>query len=105
MSLGASLPPQEKYLIAATHYRILNETDKAIESYENLVKARPNDATIQFDLGTLYEERGKLDQAQRTFLESRSARSKIHRRACARWGASKSGAAIRKDRSSTSMAR
>ncbi len=67
MSLGASLPPQEKYLISATHYRILNETGKAIESYENLVKARPNDATIQFDLGTLYEETGKFDQAQQHF--------------------------------------
>jgi tetratricopeptide (TPR) repeat protein len=69
MSLGASLPPQEKYLIAATHYRILNETEKAIDSYENLVKATPNDATIQFDLGTLYEESGKFDQAQKHFAK------------------------------------
>ena len=67
MSLGASLPAQEKYLIAATHYRILNETDKALESYENLAQARPNDAAIQFELGTLYEESGKFDQAQQHF--------------------------------------
>ena len=45
------LPPQEKYLIAATHYRIVNDTAKAIEAYENLAKASPNSAMVQFDLG------------------------------------------------------
>jgi tetratricopeptide (TPR) repeat protein len=46
MSLSESLPPQEKYRIAANHYRILNNTQKAIESYENLAKSSPGDATI-----------------------------------------------------------
>jgi tetratricopeptide (TPR) repeat protein len=69
MNLGASLAPQEKYLIAANHYRIRNDTDKAIESYENLAKATPNNATIQFDLGTLYEQSGKFDQAQQHFAK------------------------------------
>ncbi|MFI5177107.1 MAG: tetratricopeptide repeat protein [Vicinamibacterales bacterium] len=64
MSLGDSLPPYEKYLISANHYRIVNDTDKAIEAYENLVKAAPNSATVQFDLGGLYEQSGDLDKAR-----------------------------------------
>jgi hypothetical protein len=53
MSLGEALPPQEKYLISANHYRIMNDTPKAIEAFENLAKASPNSASVQFDLGTL----------------------------------------------------
>ena len=41
MSLADALPPQEKHRIAANHYRIANDTEKAIEAYENLVKASP----------------------------------------------------------------
>ena len=67
MSLSESLPPQEKYRIAANHYRILNNTQKAIESYESLAKSSPGDAMIQFDLGTLYEQTGALDEATRSF--------------------------------------
>jgi eukaryotic-like serine/threonine-protein kinase len=67
MSLSESLPPQEKYRIAATHYKILGNTQKAIEAYENLAKSSPGDAMIQFDLGTLYEQAGALDQATRSF--------------------------------------
>jgi tetratricopeptide (TPR) repeat protein len=67
MSLSDSLPPQEKYRIAANHYRILNNTQKAIESYEQLAKSSPGDAMIEFDLGTLYEQAGALEQATRSF--------------------------------------
>ena len=69
MSLADALPAQEKYLIAANHYRIANDTDKAIESYQNLVKTSPNSAMIQFDLGSLYEQSGKLDQAREHFVK------------------------------------
>ena len=69
MSLGETLPPQEKYLISANHYRIVNDTPKAIESYENLAKASPNSATVQFDLGTLYEKNGAFDQARERFAK------------------------------------
>ena len=63
MSMSDALPPQEKYLIAANHHRLVNDTDKAIETYESLLKAAPNDATLQYDLGGLYEGAGQLDQA------------------------------------------
>jgi eukaryotic-like serine/threonine-protein kinase len=69
MSLAEALPPQEKYLISANHYRIVNDTPKAIEAYENLAKASPNNATVQFDLGTLYEKSGAFDQARERFAK------------------------------------
>jgi tetratricopeptide (TPR) repeat protein len=69
LSLSESLPPQEKYLIAASHYRIVNDIPKAIESYENLVKAAPNNAMVQFDLGGLYEASGQFEQAQTHFTK------------------------------------
>ena len=46
MGLSDALPPQEKHRIAANHYRIANDTEKAIEAYEHLVKASPGDAMI-----------------------------------------------------------
>jgi serine/threonine protein kinase len=67
MSLSDALPPQEKHRIAANHYRIVNDTAKAIQAYENLVKASPGDAMAMFDLGQLYEDNGALDQAGRFF--------------------------------------
>jgi len=64
LGLSASLPPQEKYLIAATHYRITNDTPKAIETYEQLLKVSPNNPRIQYELAGLYEQSGQLDKAQ-----------------------------------------
>jgi serine/threonine protein kinase/tetratricopeptide (TPR) repeat protein len=67
MSLSEALPPQEKHRIAANHYRIANDTDKAIEAYEKLVSASPGDAVARFELGTLYEQNGALDEARQHF--------------------------------------
>ena len=67
MSLSDALPPQEKHRIAANHYRIVNDNDKAIEAYEHLVKAAPGDAMAMFDLGGLYEQNGALDEARQQF--------------------------------------
>ena len=67
MALADALPPQEKYMIAANHYRLVNDVEKAIDSYENLAKASPNSASPQFDLGTLYEQQGRLDDARQRF--------------------------------------
>ncbi len=66
-SLAQGLPPQEKYRIEANHFLIANDTKSALEAYENLAKASPNDAALQYDLGTLYEQNGGLDQAQAHF--------------------------------------
>ena len=67
MSLAANLPGQEKHRIAANHYRITGDIDKAIESYENLVKAAPGDVVTRYDLGVLFEQNGALDQAREHF--------------------------------------
>jgi tetratricopeptide (TPR) repeat protein len=69
MSLSDALPPYERYLISANHYRIVNDTAKAIDAYENLAKAAPNSATVEFDLGGLYEQSGDLDKARAHFAK------------------------------------
>src|SRR4030095_16028658 len=69
MVLGEPLPPEEKYLISANHYRIVNDTPKAIEAFENLAKASPNSASVQFDLGNLYERSGAFDKARERFAK------------------------------------
>jgi tetratricopeptide (TPR) repeat protein len=69
VDLSEALPPQEKYLIAANQSRIAHDASKAIESYENLVKAAPNSASVQFDLGSLYEDNDELDKAKARFAK------------------------------------
>ena len=70
LDLSGALPLQERYLIAANHYQIVHDTPKAIESYENLVKASPGDAMIRFELGGLYEQSGSFDQARLHFAKA-----------------------------------
>ncbi len=65
--LAKGLPPQERYLIDAHHFQLANDTKRALEAYENLAKASPNDAALQFELGGLYEASGALEQAQNHF--------------------------------------
>jgi serine/threonine protein kinase/tetratricopeptide (TPR) repeat protein len=68
-SLAKGLPPQERYLIDAHHFQIANDTKRALEAYENLAKASPNNAALQFELGGLYEASGALAQAQDHFAK------------------------------------
>ena len=67
MSLAETLPPQEKYFVSASHYRILNDPTKAIAEFENLASASPNRADVQYQLGSLYEQAGTLDKARERF--------------------------------------
>jgi tetratricopeptide (TPR) repeat protein len=64
VELSERLPAQEKYRIAATHARIVNDTAKAVEAYENLAKVSPEDPEVNFDLASLYEASGDFDQAR-----------------------------------------
>ncbi len=64
MELSERLPAPEKYLINASHARIVNDTDKAIAAYENLAKASPEDSEVNFELAALYEASGAFDQAR-----------------------------------------
>ena len=64
VELSQNLPRTEQYLIQANNARILNDTDKAISSYENLAKAAPEDPDIQFTLARAYEDASDYDKAK-----------------------------------------
>ncbi len=65
--LSAPLPLQEKYLIQASHDSILKDYPKAIQAYENLVKASPDNTDYLFELGTAYEKTSTYDKARELF--------------------------------------
>ncbi len=69
VDLSEKLPTQEKYLIAAIHAQTAKDNQKAIESYENLAKASPNNSEVQFTLGGLYEDTGSFDKAREDFAK------------------------------------
>jgi tetratricopeptide (TPR) repeat protein/TolB-like protein len=64
VALSSNLPAEERELIAGTHARIVSDLEKAIASYEQLVKARPNDASLRFELATVLEDAGQFDRAR-----------------------------------------
>ena len=64
LDLSEKLPPQERYLIQANYAQVTNDNRKAIESYENLEKASPDDVDVHFHLGGLYESTGAYDKAR-----------------------------------------
>ncbi len=47
VTLSENLPALERYQIEANHARIMNEPEKAIEAYQNITKARPDDLDAQ----------------------------------------------------------
>ncbi|MGE5207072.1 MAG: protein kinase domain-containing protein, partial [Chlamydiota bacterium] len=63
VDLSAKLPQREQYLIEANHDRIIKDTDKAIQTYENLARISPDDGDVQFALGELYRQTGAYDKA------------------------------------------
>jgi len=68
LGLSDNLPEPERYRIAASNARVLNDTPKAIAAYEALAKASPEDTDVQFALGQLFESSGEFDKA-RSHLE------------------------------------
>ena len=69
VELSDQLPEQEKYLIQASHYRILRDYPKAIDSYENLARVSPDNADVLFNLGVLYENSSAYDKARDEFTK------------------------------------
>jgi serine/threonine protein kinase/tetratricopeptide (TPR) repeat protein len=67
VDFSQNLSPQEKYLIAAGHARIMKDYPKAIESYENLARASPGDSDVQLTLGSLYQDTGAFQKAREHF--------------------------------------
>ena len=65
MELSVNLPPQERYLIEAENARINNNTQKAIDAYQQLAAANPNDTDVQFALAGLYEQEDNFEAAKK----------------------------------------
>ena len=63
VELSQKLPPQERYLVLAVQARILQDHEKAIESYQNLIEVLPDDRDVHYRLALLYEETGGFEQA------------------------------------------
>ena len=72
LSQALSLPPQEKFLISASHSKVMKDYPKAIAAYEELAKVRPGDTDILFDLGGLYENSGNFDKAREAYGKVRA---------------------------------
>ena len=66
-TLAQDLPLQEKYLIAASHARVTKDWKRAIEAYENLAKASPDNPDIRFALGSVYEDSQELAKAKTNY--------------------------------------
>ena len=64
VDLSDKLAPQERYLIQANYAQVSNDNRKAMEAYENLEKASPDDMDVHFHLGGLYESTGAYDKAR-----------------------------------------
>jgi eukaryotic-like serine/threonine-protein kinase len=69
MDLSQQLPMAERYLIEANYARLAKDTRKAIDAYENLAKTFPNNEDVEYDLGTLYRDKGDYDKARAQFLK------------------------------------
>ncbi len=64
VDLSDKLPLHEKTRILAGYAQVKMDYAKAIESYEKLAKALPEDAEIQFNLAQLNEQAGLFDKAR-----------------------------------------
>ncbi|MGA7927896.1 MAG: tetratricopeptide repeat protein [Candidatus Sulfotelmatobacter sp.] len=69
VELSDQLPPAEKYLIEASHDQIQKDYPKAIEAYENLVKAAPDNSDVLFELAGLYQKSSAYDKAREEYTK------------------------------------
>jgi tetratricopeptide (TPR) repeat protein/predicted Ser/Thr protein kinase len=64
IELSQSLPPVEKYLIEASHAKVVKDNKRAIQAYENLAKSMPENSDVESGLGELYTATGNYAQAR-----------------------------------------
>jgi serine/threonine protein kinase/Tfp pilus assembly protein PilF len=69
VELSDQLPSAEKYLIQASHDQIRRDYPKAIEAYDALAKAAPNNADVLFELARLYEKSSAYDKAREEYTK------------------------------------
>jgi eukaryotic-like serine/threonine-protein kinase len=76
VELSENLPTEEKYLIAANHFRIAKDYPKAIEAYQNLAKVSLGNSDIEFALGSIYENSGDFVKAREFYQKLLAANPK-----------------------------
>ncbi len=64
VDLSTQLPSAEKYLIEATQARIIKDTKRAIQAYENLARSMPENTDVEAALASLYTETGNYNAAR-----------------------------------------
>ena len=69
VELSDQLPSAEKYLIQASHDQIQRDYPKAIEAYENLAKAAPENTDVLVELAGLYEKSSAHDKAREEYTK------------------------------------
>ena len=67
LELSQQLPLAEKYLIEANHAYIMKDNKKAIEAFEKLAKTFPDNADVEYTLGSLYANNGDYEKARAQF--------------------------------------
>ncbi|HLV93843.1 MAG TPA: tetratricopeptide repeat protein, partial [Candidatus Acidoferrales bacterium] len=70
VELSNNLPPAEKDMIQASNARITKNYDSAVQTYSDLLKLMPNDPQVHFEIASVYEAHGALDQARAHFLQA-----------------------------------
>jgi len=73
VEFSQDLPLAERYLIEASHARIVKDNAKAIAAYQNLEKSFPDNMDVQFALGSLYEDAADLPNARTHYEKVRQA--------------------------------
>ncbi len=67
VELSQTLLTAEKYLVEATHARVMKDSKKAIEAYENLAKIFPGNSDVEYTLGSLYADNSDFEKARAQF--------------------------------------
>jgi len=67
--LDTNLPAAEKYMIQAATARIQNNSDKALEAYDNLAKLMPQDPSIWADQAAIFEGKGNYDKSYELYAK------------------------------------
>lgn len=70
VELSGNLPTAEKDMIQAASARITKNYDGAVQTYSDLLKLMPNDPEIHFQIASVYEGHGALEQARGQFLQA-----------------------------------
>jgi len=73
VELSEDLPAQERHLILAADSRITGNLEQGTEAFENLLRYRPNDPDLHYELGALYEGEGLFDQADEHYSKTLEA--------------------------------